>query len=208
MARETRSKRCVVVGKTNVGKTLFAVNFAEYLGARSLTLRRMGLEEGGRRQGYSNDGARRELVGPEPHRTLQIQALDLEMRAGKTRRAISVIDTPGLGDRIDPREEVRRGMAEAIRAIYEADLVLHLVDTSRVGDPSAIEAPGEVDYQIARFSRFKPGYVILANKMDLPSAKAGLTSLRQLFPGEYIIPMSALKRRGFDEVKAFVRRHL
>ena len=25
---------CIIIGKTNVGKTLFAINFAEYLGCK------------------------------------------------------------------------------------------------------------------------------------------------------------------------------
>lgn len=209
--RGPRARRCVVVGKTNVGKTLFAINFAEYLGAKMVVLRRAGprgLDGEGYRISYSPQDARADLVSAEPHRTLEPQALVVEMRVGKMRREADVVDTPGLGDHIDERSEVRQGMAAALRAVYEADLVLHLVDASRVGDAAAPEAAGEVDQQLARFARFKAGYVILANKMDLPGADAGLRTIRQLFPGEYVIPMSALRSAGFDEVRSFVRRHL
>ncbi len=209
--RGSKAKRCVVVGKTNVGKTLFAINFAEHLGAKTVLLRRAGSgrpDGAGYRISYSPEDARGEMVSAEPHRTLTPQVLVVEMRAGKVRREADVVDTPGLGDHIDERLEVRQGMAAALRAVYEADLVLHVVDASRVGDPAAEEAPGEVDQQLARFARFKAGYAILANKMDLPGADAGLRAIRQLFPGEYVIPMSALRSTGFDEVRAFVRRHL
>lgn len=208
VVKEGKPRRCVVVGKSNVGKTLFALNFAESLGAESVVLRREDSGGGGYRISYSPEGARRELVSSEPHRTLSPQAIVVEIRAGKVRREVTVVDTPGLGDHIDERPEVRQGMAAALRVVYDADLVLHLVDASQVGKATAKEAPGEVDYQLARFSRFKPGYVILANKMDLSASEAGLKTLRQLFPGEYIIPISALRSSGFDEVKAFVRRHL
>ncbi len=208
MTRAPEPRQCVVVGKTNVGKTLFAIRFSEYLGARSILLRRDGAGSGEPQQAYTPGGARRVLVSADPHWTLDLQSLSLDLRAGKARRRITLIDTPGLGDHIDQRGDVRRGMAAALRALYRADLVIHMIDASRVADPGAIEAPGEIDQQIARFARFKPGYAILANKMDLEPAAAGLRLLRERFPGEYIIPVSALEASGFPEVKAFVRRHL
>ncbi len=201
------AKRYVVVGKANVGKTLFALRFAEFLGAKSIVLRRPG-EGGEQRSVYSCEGARRELVGEVPHQTLAPQSLLLELRSGKAVRPLAIVDTPGLGDHVDQRPVVRRAMAAALRVLYDADVVVHMVDASRAADPTAVEAPGEVDFQIARFARFKPGYVILANKIDLPTAAAGLKALRELFPSEYMIPTSALKTTGFDEVRSFVRRHL
>lgn len=200
-------KRFVVVGKANVGKTLFALRFAEYLGARNIVIRRSG-DGAEQRYVYSAEGARRELVGEVPHQTLAPQSLVVELRSGKAVRPLTIVDTPGLGEHVDQRPEVRRAMADALRLLYHADVVVHMVDASRTVDATATEAPGEIDFQIARFARFKPGYVILANKIDLPSAVAGLKALRELFPGEYLIPTSALKATGFDEVRSFVRRHL
>ncbi|HEY3315530.1 MAG TPA: GTPase [Bacillota bacterium] len=211
MGRDCNAKRFVVVGQANVGKTLFALRFAEYLGARSIVIRRAEGDGVERRLVYSAEGARRELVSEVPHQTLAAHSLVLEVRSGKAVRPLTMIDTPGLADHIDQRQEVRRAMAASLRLLYEADVVVHLVDASRAGAPGTAAAPGipgEIDYQIARFARFRPGYVILANKMDLPAAALGLKALRETFAGDYLVPISALKSTGFDEVKAFVRRHL
>ena len=48
--------------------------------------------------------------------------------------------------------------------------------------------------------------MILANKIDLPDAEAGVEKLRREFAGHVIIPISALHRQGFREVKRFVWR--
>jgi len=65
-----------------------------------------------------------------------------------------------------------------------------------------------VDYQVALFAQMRGGYVILANKMDLPQAEKGLERLRLELPGHRILPISALNKRGFREVKDFVQHHL
>ena len=81
---------------------------------------------------------------------------------------------------------------------------MHIIDASAVTHKDLPNALGEVDYQIAQFAQLKRGYVILANKMDLPETGKGLAKIRQEFAGNLIIPISALYKKGFKEVKTFV----
>src|SRR5690606_23804423 len=91
-------------------------------------------------------------------------------------------------------------------AVRDAHLILHLVDASRAGTHGVLRAVGDVDYQVAQFAQIRDGYVILANKMDLPGAQEGLERIRREFSGHAVIPVSALHSHGFKDVKRFVWR--
>ena len=51
-------------------------------------------------------------------------------------------------------------------------------------------------------------YIILANKIDLPSAQENLEKVATTFPKATVLPVSALYNNGFKEVKAFVARNI
>ena len=205
----------LLVGATNAGKTLFAVNFAAYLGVHKLRLRRVALAAesvgGGEAESVSVvpfDAARRTLVSGEPYKTRDLAAIDLELPVGKGRRGLSVVDSAGLSEHIHRDPNVRKGMAQTIGALLKADVVLHVIDAARVGEDGPALGLGRVDYEIARYGRLRPGYLVLANKMDLPEADRGLGMIREAFGRDRVVPVSALTMRGFREVRAGVRRLL
>ncbi len=213
----------LLVGATNAGKTLFAVNFAAYLGARDLRLRRLALVPsregaGGAGPGAGSgveavarvpfDTARRTLVSPEPYKTRDLAAIDLELSVGKGKQGFSVVDSAGLAEHIHGDADVRKGMAQTIGALLRADVVLHVIDAARVGEDGPALGLGRIDYEVARYARLRPQYLILANKMDLPEADRGLGVIREAFGRDRVMPVSALTMRGFREVRAGVRRLL
>lgn len=207
----------LIVGKPNAGKTLFLLQFAQFLGLRALTVRRFlpegglpGSPEGARVEplSLSPQEARRQLVDAQPHKTRELQALVVKIPERKGSRSLVLVDSGGLSEGIHPDPEVRLSQAETIRQLLETRLILHLFDAARVANQADPDALSDVDRQIAAFGGGKNGYAILANKMDLPAAKAGLREIRRQFPGQTILPVSALTGQGFREVRAFVRRHL
>lgn len=201
-------KRCVILGQPNAGKTLFALQFALYLGV--LETRMAFAEARGERCEREVRVARAiaDMTSDEPHHTRQLQSLLLELPAGKGRRAFELVDTSGLVDGIHPDPSIRLAMAQTLSTVREAHVILHMIDAAAVGRTRGGPAVGEVDAQVAEFGRTRGGYLILANKMDLPEARHGLARLRQDLRGHPIVPISALHRQGFGEVKAFVWRHL
>lgn len=191
-----------------MGKTVFTLHFAAYLGARQLA---MAFAEGdGRldRRTLAVEDAVRELVGTAPHLTRRLQTVQLSVSGGKSVRRLELVDTSGLGDGIHPSSEVRRAMAQTLSTVRDARVILHLIDAARAGAAGTVAALGEVDYQVAQFAQIRGGYAILANKMDLPRAEEGLRAIRREFPGHTVLPISALHRHGFREVRRFVWRHL
>lgn len=199
-------KRCIVIGKTNVGKTLFVLNFAAFLGLRHVTVTTKHPDSGVSSQTVDLDHAVREWVSDDPHHTRALYSLKLEVPVGKGVKHFEIVDTSGLIEGIPKEVAVRRAMAQTLAAVREADFVLHVVDAAQATTKGVVQAIGEVDYQVAQFAQMKGAYLILANKMDLPAARGGLERIRHEFAGHQVIPVSALTREGFREVKRFVWR--
>lgn len=208
-------KRCLIVGKANAGKSLFFLNFAEFLGAREVEVVGMtgAWGEGGAGEGGTGLAsarvpvalARHRLVGGRPHTTRQLQALALALPGGKGSYRFLLTDTPGLSDGIHPDPEVRAGMALTLQSLSQAHLVLHVVDAAAVGLAGPRAEIGPVDWQLSRFAPLHAAYLLLANKIDLPWAQAGVLKLQEsLGRGRRLIPISALERRGFHEVRSHV----
>lgn len=200
--------RCLVIGKTNVGKSVFVLHFAQYLGMSHVDVYTQDPE--GRRQlrSLAVENAVRTLSGDAPHQTRCLQSITLELPVGKGKRQFEIVDTSGLMDGIHADASIRRAMAQTLSTVRSAQVILHMVDASKAANKGAVEAIGEVDYQVAQFAQMRGGYAILANKMDLPTAPAGLEIIRREFVGHPVLPISALYGQGFKEVKRFVLQYI
>lgn len=200
-------REVVVVGQPNAGKTLFLLNFAAYTGLSVADLALRAEDGTTTTKSLPLSAARRNLVDAARHKTQVVQSLELRFPSGKTARFARVSDTPGLADAISPDAVLRRAMAAALEALRRADVVLHMIDAALVGRHGEA-AVAAVDREIADYGFARGPYALLANKQDLPLARAGTNVLRRMFPGRRVIPVSALQRRGFREVKLFVWRHV
>jgi small GTP-binding protein len=201
-------KKCIIIGKTNVGKTAFFINFAEYLGIKTFELEKKfpdGIEEYAK---LSSRAAFAALVDEKYHKTKNIQSIVVTVPIGKGKKKIQLIDTAGLTDDIHPEIDVRKAISQTLSIIRESELILHILDASAAEKKELPSAFGMVDYQVAQFAQLKRGYVILANKIDLPDSSYGLKKIKQEFSGNLIIPISALNKTGFKEVKTFVIHNL
>lgn len=193
---------CLVIGRTNVGKTAFVLNFAEFLGLQQAEIIFRYPDGFATKQLFPLTVAQQELVGQGQHKTRCLQGIELEIPAGKAKKRITMTDSSGLADGIPAEEAVRKAVAQTLLQVRQAALVLHVLDAA------SSQPIGDVDRQVARFAETRGGYLVLANKMDLPAAREGLERMRQAFPGQLILPISALQKRGFKEVKAVVARSL
>lgn len=196
--------RCLVIGKTNVGKSVFVLHFARYMGMSHVDVISQDPEGNRQVRSYAVEVAVRDLSGAAPHQTRCLQSITLELPAGKGRRMLEIVDTSGLMDGIHADAAIRRSMAQTLANVRDANVILHMVDASQAANKGAVEAVGEVDYQVAQFAQMRGGYAILANKMDLPAAAAGLSIIRREFVGHPVLPISALHSQGFKDVKRFV----
>ncbi|MDP2858520.1 MAG: GTPase [Bacillota bacterium] len=199
-------KRLMIIGRPAVGKTLFLINFAAHMGQKTL---RLVIERPDHRVEsvvLAPEEARARLVGRTGHFTRSVQSLVLDLRKGKARVQVELEDTPGLDLGIHPDAEVRKGMAQTIRKMRAADLVIHIVDALQLAASPDAGSPS-IDMEIAHFALTRGGYIILVNKMDIPGAQAGLEKARALFPGQLMVGISALTGLNFRQVARVVGRY-
>lgn len=208
-------KRSLIIGRTNVGKTLFCIRFCRYVGIKDvewLIERADGRTEQTR---MSLAEAERCLSDDSVHRTRALQSVVIHLPRGKGVRNLMLTDATGLASGIHPDASLRAAMAQTLRAMMESDVILHMVDAYELGlarvngEGSSDNEPlgwNELDNQLASFGLTKTGYLILANKMDLPESKHGYRWLTERFTKHRVVPMSALHGSGFREVKQHVWR--
>ncbi|MEW9123224.1 MAG: GTPase [Thermotaleaceae bacterium] len=201
-------KRCLVVGKPNVGKTLFILNFAQYLHMKTINIKSVYPNGCIENKTYTIEEGRALLSSINPYKTLCLQILEMDIPVGKGRETFEIIDSSGLTDGIHKNLDIRRAMAQTLSVIQKSDIILHLFDISSLYYDDAHNAIGKVDYQLSEFGASREGYGILANKTDLIPNNATVVQLQKEFPQHHVIPISAMTKAGFSEVKTFVCRRL
>nr|WP_282706940.1 GTPase [Natroniella acetigena] len=191
----------LIVGQPNVGKTSFAINFANYLGVEKLKL--LVRQPAGflAIRTYQLEEAYEELVAVEPHKTTKIQSVQLKLPIGKKDKKVRLIDSCGLVDEIHSKQKIRRAMAQTLDQLFQSQIILHMVDLSQFNYFSQLK---KIDQALYNLFHQQSGYKILANKLDLDRQERNLIKLKNLIDQKLIIAISALSQQGFTEVKAFL----
>lgn len=200
-------KECVLVGYPNSGKTLFALNFAAFLGSKSVEITFRSYDGLLTCRQYSLSDAKNDLCSNIWHKTRMLQTMIIKMTVGKAMVSFKLTDTCGLCDGIHADQAVRRSMAYTLSAVRSADFVIHIVDLSRFTSDTSLSQSG-IDYEIYHYGISRRNYIILANKTDLPVAASNVTKVVSDFAQAHVIPISALHLSGFKEVKAYVARNV
>ncbi|RIV29313.1 GTP-binding protein HSR1 [Alicyclobacillaceae bacterium I2511] len=209
-------RRSLMIGRTNAGKTLFCIRFAQNLGITKLVWHVERTDGSIERRQISLAEVESVLSASRVHHTREMQSLTLSVPRGKSDRQLLLTDTAGLDEGIHPDVSIRQGMAQTLQALVDADAILHVVDAAALGksirpehlDSGSASFDKEIwsslDKQLAQYGLEHPGYVMLANKMDLPQGVTGYQTLCREYPKHRIIPVSALRGTGFREVRLHV----
>ncbi len=198
-------KKCLIIGKANVGKTLFLIHFANYLGIETLHIKHSVLDDTMQRKLYTLKDAVESLVSHTPFKTKGLQSIELELPTLKGHIKLEYIDSSGLIDGIHGDRIIRRGIVKTLDAIRQSDIILHVIDITSYGlrHADVISSFGKTDLQLTQYGISHQGYAILANKIDLLENKSKLAHLQGDYPHHTVIPVSALTSQGFNEVKAY-----
>jgi GTPase len=142
-------------------------------------------------------GEKLAIISPKPQTTRnRIQGIThVPKKKGKDGGQIVLIDTPGVHK---PDSSLgRKMMVEVREALEGCDLVLVIMDVTRKIDPRY-----EFALELLRATATK-AFLIL-NKIDLIREKSKLLPIieeyRKLYDFAEVIPISALKRNGLDEL--------
>lgn len=200
-------KEFVVVGRPNSGKTLFVLNFAAFLGIKTLDILSRTYDNLITCKEYEVQKAQKLLCGPKPHITQSVQSITLKLSVGKSPINLKLNDTCGISEGIHSDVLIRKGMAQAIQEMRRADFIFHILDLSTINQGS-MPSKLMIDEEIYKYGVLRSKYTLLANKIDLLFNSNHLSRLLELFPEANIIPISALQKNGFREVKACVLRNI
>lgn len=203
-------RECVIVGYPNSGKTMFALNFAGFLGSKTVDITFRTYDGLLTSRHFTLTDAKRELCGMALHKTRLLQSMVLKMCVGKATITFKLTDTCGVVEDIHPDQNIRKAMAQTLGAVRSANFILHIVDLSRMNSPLIDNSvcSGTIDQEIYWYGMTKMNYIILANKIDIPNAQENLHKATAAFPKATVLPISALHNDGFKEVKAFVARNI
>ena len=115
-------------------------------------------------------------------------------------RRATIADIPGL------IEGAHRGLGlghEFLRHITRCRIFLFVIDVAGSQGRNPVEDLQQLRKELDLYDPLlsqRPWFVI-ANKMDLPSAEENLSGVRKKFPKIDIVPISAAKGEGIDELK-------
>src|SRR5882724_7795179 len=150
-------------------------------------------------------GEKLAIISPKPQTTRnRIQGIiNLPKQKGRDGGQIVLIDTPGVHK---PDSSLgRKMMVEVREALEGCDLVLVIMDATRKFDPR-----DQFAVDMLKHSK-TPAFLIL-NKIDVLRDKAKLLPMieayRKLYSFKEVFPISALKRKGLDELLTHVVRSL
>ncbi|KPU44843.1 GTPase Der [Oxobacter pfennigii] len=195
-------KSFIIIGRANAGKTLFLLNFCEFMGYNDITIKFKDAREEYIRN--NEIGAfKKNLVNDTPNSTKCIQATELNIPVFKGSKYAEFIDTTGLSSTIHFDQDIREGMAQTISLMKQDAVLFHIVDAAWISDSKKID---DMDMQIYKYGKYRGNYIILANKLDLIQNENKLHILDESFPEVKIIKISALKELGFPEVKKYVSK--
>ncbi|MFH1678960.1 MAG: GTPase ObgE [Candidatus Omnitrophota bacterium] len=102
----------------------------------------------------------------------------------------------GLGDRF-------------LRHIERTKLILHIIDMAGLEGRDPLDDYRAINKELALFSQKlgRKKQIIIANKIDLPEAKANLIRFKQKIK-KSVYPISALKKQGLEELIEAIRKKL
>lgn len=192
-----------VVGTAGVGKTLFCINFAEYMGAGCLSYSEM-VAGGERGALLSPAGARRLMVGRGRRGSGIVRTFTVHLALGPYRR-FALVDTAALPEK-DPLPRFERSrLALTLQAVARADLVLLLVDLSCV-DPVYEEFNERAEGYLAAYCR-QQGKIFLigGSKADLLQKTPERQWRRPLYAGANMLLLSAVTGLGFARIRGLIR---
>lgn len=194
-------KQILVVGKTNVGKTLFTLNFAAYLGMTSVQITFRDIRTS-HSKSFSIQEAIDLFVSDSEHQTKCLQSIILALPWGKGTKQCELIDSTGLVPNIHPDLLIRQAMGQTLTMVRQIRHMLHIIDGTQHAQID------DLDRQLANYGTYVTSYAVIANKWDLVQSSHALQDLKKEFPKQLVIPVSSLHKSGFREVRTYVRNVL
>lgn len=200
--RNMSLKRFLIIGRANAGKTLFILNFAQYMGYRDLVIK-IKNESDESEKSDSIEAFKRNIVNELPNTTKCLQIINIDMPVLKGKKPVEFIDTTGVSSDIHFDQDVRDGMVQTLMILRENNIIMHIIDVSSINEEKKID---NIDIEIYKYGKKRGNYLLLANKMDLDTFEKGFDILNMEIRDVKILKISAMNKAGFGEIKRHVSK--
>ncbi|NLA25816.1 MAG: hypothetical protein GX878_00310 [Firmicutes bacterium] len=184
-----------VLGAPRSGKTLFCINFAQYLGSRILNYTEESVA--GRRRGTLSPAAAREMMvfnGQRGRGVVRTFAVHLLRQPCKR---IALIDTASLKEGVPLPYLERSRLLLTLQALESAVMVLQMIDLS-CNDPARLEFDEKVGRFLAAYCRRRDKLFLTAgSKADLIGDSSGR---ERITASGRILYISSLTQAGFPRL--------
>jgi hypothetical protein len=187
-----------VAGLPRVGKTLFCINFAEYMGARNLCYTQSGPT--GRGKGVVTPGeAREKMVYAGARLNGVVRGFVVNLLSREPIRLL-LADTAALNATNPLSKQDRRSLCFTLNALQEADVVLYLMELPCT-DPVKIDFALQVNLALSGYClRHNKPYLLVGTKLDQLTGSSRLQ--KQIFcPNGKLFKLSSVTREGFPDLR-------
>jgi tRNA U34 5-carboxymethylaminomethyl modifying GTPase MnmE/TrmE len=200
--RNAAPNRFLIAGKANAGKTLFLLNFAEYMGYDNLSIKFKTLNEESTKKN-TLQCFRKDMVNDLTNTTKCLQIINMDIPVLKGHKTAEFIDSTGVSSSIHFEQDVRDGMVQTLSLLRETYIIIHMIDAASVFQEKKID---DIDFELYKYGNRRGNYILLANKMDLKDFDKGLEMITSSFTDIRIFKVSALNKTGFNEIKRYVAK--
>ncbi len=192
--------KILIVGKPNVGKTMFVIQMAKLYKAEHLIFTLIHHNGHKYKKRITIQEGINSLVSNKANHTLNIHEFLIPIKKGKGSVEIILMDSCGILPIIHHLEHIREGMAQTLKQFKQATAIFHILDSSNYVSDNLI------DQELYEFGLQQGNYLILANKIDLDSGSLSIPRIKKDFSKAIVLPISAKTGEGLEEVKHYVSR--
>ena len=198
------TKHFLIVGKANAGKTLFILNFAEYMGYENITIKFKSAFEEVINSNSIND-YKNSIVSSNPNTTKTLQIININIPVFKGNKLTEFIDSTGISSNIHSDQDVRDGMVQTLTLLKDNYFIVHIIDSVSTATDKKVD---EVDMELYKYGHKRGNYMILINKIDLEESYEGIQLLNSIITDVKVVNISALYKTGFKEVRRYVSKYI
>ena len=183
----------IISGKKEVGKTLFMLQFADYIAAENGFDCVYKSDTGVQLRKISDSGSIMDIYNKGIRKNSLPYSVTMYDKSQK--KVYKFTDTYSLRDIIPNNHQQRKHIRETLRTIIESNNIIHLIDHNYINK----KCLDTIDNELYNIGRHKSFYMLLLNKTDISNTMIKYPDFQKKIKLS-ILPISAKYKEGFFHV--------
>ncbi|OEF96001.1 hypothetical protein [Desulfuribacillus alkaliarsenatis] len=182
-----------IIGKKGVGKTLFMLQFAEYIAEENGFDCIYNSDQGVHLRKVSDLGDALSVYNKGIKKQNLPQCVTLYTRGQK--KYLKLSEAYSLDDSLQSNNEHRKNTKKTLEKILNSNYLIHIVDSTQL----VKKGLDPINYELFQLGKRKKFYIMLLSKTDLTTEMTTFKELKQKLD-TYVYPISAKYKEGFFHV--------